>query len=258
MKTYDTDRNGVLDADEFKIFVRDLVLNGKFQFKDDLQQAVDQIAIAAKEDPWADVLRGDSGVRTMIEGLRKVETRRTLVRSDTNTSLGLSDDGSSDSKISPSRSKRHSKDFAGPGGFASKGGAGAPSLFSRCCSLLCSSCCLCIPVLHPDGRLRSLWNVAMALLIIYCGVVVPLEIAFEASMKAGMGPGGWRVWEVLEPLRRHNIHRRHLPQLPYGLSRRRATRKGRTAHCITLSTRRLLYRFDRILPSKPRTTRGTR
>ena len=30
------------------------------------------------------------------------------------------------------------------------------------------------PVLHPDSRFRSSWNAAMALLIVYCGVAIPL------------------------------------------------------------------------------------
>ena len=35
---------------------------------------------------------------------------------------------------------------------------------------------LCGPVLHPDSRFRSAWNVLLAVFIIYCGVAVPLEI----------------------------------------------------------------------------------
>ena len=35
------------------------------------------------------------------------------------------------------------------------------------------------PVIHPEGRFRSLWNVLLALLILYCGISVPLEIAME-------------------------------------------------------------------------------
>ena len=36
----------------------------------------------------------------------------------------------------------------------------------------------------------------MAVLICYCGVVVPPEIAFEASMKEAFGDRGWDVWGV--------------------------------------------------------------
>lgn len=41
---------------------------------------------------------------------------------------------------------------------------------------------VCGKVLHPDGQWRTIWNSAMAVLICYCGVVIPLEIAFEDDM----------------------------------------------------------------------------
>ena len=44
----------------------------------------------------------------------------------------------------------------------------------------CASCC--IAVLHPESRFRSGWNVALAFFILYCGIAVPLEIAFETDM----------------------------------------------------------------------------
>ena len=34
----------------------------------------------------------------------------------------------------------------------------------------------------------------VASLIVYCGVGVPLEVAFEANMQRGMGEAGWTVW----------------------------------------------------------------
>ena len=45
-------------------------------------------------------------------------------------------------------------------------------------------CCIFVfgGVMHPDGRFRSSWNMAMAAAIIYCSVVVPIEIAFETDM----------------------------------------------------------------------------
>ena len=69
------------------------------------------------------------------------------------------------------------------------------SRFGRVCRLCCF-CCRWLPIINPDGRLRTCWNVMTALLIIYCGVAVPLEIAFEGAMQDGMGPDGWRVWEL--------------------------------------------------------------
>jgi len=41
---------------------------------------------------------------------------------------------------------------------------------------------LCGPVLHPDARFRTTWNAILALLICYCGVAIPLEIAFEDDL----------------------------------------------------------------------------
>ena len=49
---------------------------------------------------------------------------------------------------------------------------------------LCAT--LCMPVLHPDSRFRSGWNVCLAFLILYCGFAVPLEIAFETDMVESM------------------------------------------------------------------------
>ena len=46
--------------------------------------------------------------------------------------------------------------------------------------------CLCGKVLHPDGRFRSIWNVMLACFILYCGLAVPLEIAFEQDMVDAM------------------------------------------------------------------------
>ena len=44
--------------------------------------------------------------------------------------------------------------------------------------------------------LQTTWNVVLALLICYCCVVVPLEIAFERSLVAGIGDDGWEAWEA--------------------------------------------------------------
>ena len=51
---------------------------------------------------------------------------------------------------------------------------------------------LCGPVLHPDGRFRTVWNVVLCVFICYCGIAVPLEIAFEPDMveeMCGVGSG---------------------------------------------------------------------
>ena len=38
-----------------------------------------------------------------------------------------------------------------------------------------------LPMLHPNGRFRTIWNLAMALLISYSGIVVPMQLAFFAD-----------------------------------------------------------------------------
>ncbi|KOO25141.1 potassium voltage-gated channel subfamily h member 7 [Chrysochromulina tobinii] len=45
-------------------------------------------------------------------------------------------------------------------------------------------CCgvICFPVLHPESRFCSTWNVVLAFFILYCALAVPLEIAFESDM----------------------------------------------------------------------------
>ena len=63
-------------------------------------------------------------------------------------------------------------------------------------SKLRSSCNAYVFVLNPDGKFRTVWNVFMALLICYSGVMVPFEIAFEGSMIAQMGSSGWYTWEI--------------------------------------------------------------
>ena len=79
-----------------------------------------------------------------------------------------------------------------------RGGRGpnkAPSFMSRLKAFLLErvipeklqtlrGCCglVCIPVLHPESRFCSTWNVVLAFFILYCAIAVPLEIAFESDM----------------------------------------------------------------------------
>ena len=73
----------------------------------------------------------------------------------------------------------------------------------RCLKLLRALSCG-FPVLHPDGRFRSFWNTIMAILICFCGVAIPLDIAFETDMIRSMCPidgqlypfcPKWQVWK---------------------------------------------------------------
>lgn len=63
--------------------------------------------------------------------------------------------------------------FSGGGLAASKSPDGWCCSFRQCCTRLFG------PVYHPEGRARSMWNVCLAFLILYCGISVPLEIAME-------------------------------------------------------------------------------
>ena len=45
---------------------------------------------------------------------------------------------------------------------------------------------MCGPVIDPDSKFRAYWNVALAILIVYCGIQVPLELAFEQDMVDAM------------------------------------------------------------------------
>ena len=56
--------------------------------------------------------------------------------------------------------------------------------WKRACRMACG------PVLHPEKRFRSIWNVLLALLICYCGIAVPLEISFEQDMVESMCGSG--------------------------------------------------------------------
>jgi len=52
----------------------------------------------------------------------------------------------------------------------------------------------CGPVLDPNSRFRTIWNVFLACFIVYCGVSVPFEIAFEQDMVDSMcGSGEYRM-----------------------------------------------------------------
>lgn len=58
-----------------------------------------------------------------------------------------------------------------------------------------------VPVLHPDSRFSAVWSVLVAVLICYCGISVPLEIAFQASLIRAFGAQGWDVWEEVNLVR---------------------------------------------------------
>ena len=55
---------------------------------------------------------------------------------------------------------------------------------NRWSTKVCDS--LCGPMIDPNSRFRTAWNICLAFFIIYCGIVVPFEIAFEADMVNAM------------------------------------------------------------------------
>jgi len=54
----------------------------------------------------------------------------------------------------------------------------------RWSSKVCTS--LCGPMIDPNSRFRTSWNICLAFFIIYCGIAVPFEIAFEVDMVNAM------------------------------------------------------------------------
>lgn len=178
MAEYDIDGNGEIDQEEFRPFVRDLILRGRFEFNSELQQMVAQIARATREDPWAMAMRGDPALGGMIDNLRAAQTAVTNERNN----------------ATPRKARRRSLPMRQSVADVNLSERSRRSWESACCCL--PMLCCCFPILHPDGRVRSCWNVLMAALIIYCGVAVPLEIAFEPTMRATMGLDGWSAWEA--------------------------------------------------------------
>ena len=178
---YDEDRNGGLDSDEFATFITDLAQSGRFRFNDELQSDVDAISKEGRDNPWSSA-KHDRDVRGMIDSLRG--------------KMGGRHRQPSGASLSPSSFRRSStvafSTSALPGKLQIARFRLARSAERTCAKLCC--CCQLLPVINPDGRMRSCWNGLMAFLIIYCGVAVPLEVAFEPSMALGMGDAGWRSW----------------------------------------------------------------
>ena len=219
MRSFDTDGNGVLDPEEFKPFLRSLVLQNRFQFRDELDEYVEVIARATREDPWASAMKSDPGMKSIFEGLRPdVRTKASSPSFKPAKGRRTSSQARRASAAPPSAGAPASAESAscsvapfhdGPEGSVtwapspsrasmrmvpanSQTGLDVTARLDATFSLMCA----CLPVLHPDGRFRSSWNIIMALLIIYCGVVVPLEIAFEPTMRAQFGEAGWSAWEA--------------------------------------------------------------
>jgi hypothetical protein len=197
MNKYDSDGNGALDVDEFSKLVTDMAADGRLTLTDELQQECRRIAALEADHPWATALRGDAQVRSMMRELRKEQRS-----SDTGRRSGMlramhSRYASRECMETPKCPlETVSKDvMAASGAHAGRrcdvldvtdalqrrtsssdcGDISAePSAHVSASARACQLCCARVPVLSPDGRFRTFWNVLMALLIVYCGFVVPL------------------------------------------------------------------------------------
>ena len=238
MQRYDTDRNNVLDPDEFTEMVKGLVSSG--QLAEATLRTSDK---SSKEDEeWEHRLRrgvldGDPDLKKEVEELRSELRKRpsSLVRRGTSrlssprtkrqqkaadvtrdpnldpdsatasaaTSPPYSHGGSppysrgGSGTTTPSFTSSRAVSTSGEkGGAQHKGSAACGGLNAVCAPVVCRACGNQHLMLHPYGRLRSVWNVIIAVLIAYCGVVVPLEIAFEATMRKQTTAEGWVAWEM--------------------------------------------------------------
>ena len=136
-----------------------------------LEEAIMEDAL---NDPWTSVLRGDPQVRGMMKELR------TMARATTNILIKAPTD--QDNVAATAAVSRHWH------------AANESSSSSTTMGMIANGKCG-FPVLHPDGRFRSGWNVVIAALICFCAIGVPLEIAYESSMRAELGEQGWQAWE---------------------------------------------------------------
>ena len=177
MSKYDADGNGKLDRAEFAALVRDLALNGKLRLREDLERECHRIASGRSLDPWSNVLRGDAKLRRELGSLREKALGQQSGRASRLSGSGDGDGETTKDAHRLSQTKSPTGTFIGLLG------------------LLCT-CCRYIPILHPNSKFITWWMGGMALLIIYCGVVIPLEIAFESQLERDWGATGWQVWSA--------------------------------------------------------------
>ena len=109
------------------------------------------------------LVEGDAEIRAILKDLRRQARRDTLLRGTPGDVAGSA--------------KPRSRLLCG--GCADSGGG---ERFRRCLQFFG-------PVLHPDARFRSTWNVLLAMLIVYCGIAIPFGA--HASPARGRGrPAG--------------------------------------------------------------------
>lgn len=184
MARYDTNSNGVLELEEFTALVCDLHASRKLKLRQELQQEIDRLAI--EDNPWSMALSGDSKLQHLVRDMRGGKAARIAA-----------DPGKAVAAHVPSYASRVAHHRFAPMLMRDSVGRrleGCRGMVGRCCRLMGR-----VPVMHPESQFRTLWGLTMALLICYCGVVVPLEIGFDRAMRAAMGSDGWATWEVSRP-----------------------------------------------------------
>ena len=172
-----------MKADDVIAMVRDAIDTGDIVINDAEPSEVHDEEAEEVDETWATLLRGDPQVRNMMRDLRRA------------TKAFGSDDAS-----------YHKGDnFYEPSGTRTKARASSDydALAAGGLTAVWASFCLYrsrVPVLDPDGRFRSLWNVLMAFLICWCAVVVPLEIGYDTALRASLGADGLERMEHAQPL----------------------------------------------------------
>ena len=127
------------------------------------------------DDAWATVLHGDEGVRAMMVELRtqaQKEEARIQLRRIAAPKSGAKSWQAAAASACERTSRRSAAGALGDMGetlkrSVTRGSAVALSEVAR--GHVC-------PVLHPNGRLRSAWNVVIVALLLFVSVAVPLEI----------------------------------------------------------------------------------
>ena len=189
----DEDGNGVLDSRELAPALNAIgSLEGGMRFTES-----DCASILESYDVGNGVLNADEFVKLVFDLVRD---RRFIFHGDLKDDVQSMRRENAWDLSSHDTAVRHMIDGLRGKQFASAQQEAADRDRGGVCDWLCfrcsTACNRVLPVLNPDGPLRLAWNAVMVLLIVYCSVGVPLEIAFEPAMKVDLGPDGWSSWQA--------------------------------------------------------------
>ena len=210
MRSHDRDGDGQLNLDEFESLVRELAASGSLLLNEEMQSQVSAMQRDADSHPWANALRVDSQVKSMVRDLRTHARRRRRQHADERDSVRDStrkaDHLAEYAGDVPSFRSGHIDDLLEPSERPTRWGRharwcgglrrGCGQWAWRLMACVCAPCAV-LPVLSPTSGVKTAWSLVMAILICYCGVAVPMEIAFDRSLKLSMGDTGWEVWEAV-------------------------------------------------------------